>query len=43
VPGIDPEQFEQIAQTAKQSCPLSKVLSAAEITLSAKLLSEQNA
>jgi len=43
VPGIDPEQFEEIAQAAKQSCPLSKLLSAADITLSASLLSEQRA
>ncbi|HEX6001673.1 MAG TPA: OsmC family protein [Hyphomicrobiaceae bacterium] len=32
VPGIDREQFEKIAQGAKQGCPISKVLNA-EITL----------
>lgn len=41
VPGIDAETFQRFAQNAKQSCPLSKVLSAAEITLSAELLSGQ--
>jgi osmotically inducible protein OsmC len=43
VPGIGAEQFAEIAQTAKQSCPLSKLLSAADISLEAKLLSEQKA
>ncbi|HEX5958659.1 MAG TPA: OsmC family protein [Hyphomicrobiaceae bacterium] len=32
VPGIDREQFEKIAQGAKEGCPISKVLNA-EITL----------
>lgn len=32
VPGIDKEQFEKIANKAKESCPLSKLLKA-EITL----------
>jgi len=41
VPGVDDETFQRIAQGAKQGCPLSKVLSAAEITLEAKLLSGQ--
>lgn len=38
VPGIKNEQFQQIAQDAKQNCPVSKLLSAAEITLKANLL-----
>lgn len=38
VPGIKDEQFQQIAQEAKQNCPVSKLLSAAEITLKANLL-----
>ena len=38
VPGIDEEAFQRIAHGAKENCPVSKVLSTAEITLSAKLL-----
>ena len=38
VPGIDPGQFQQIAEAAKRGCPLSKALaSVAEITLAATL------
>jgi osmotically inducible protein OsmC len=36
VPGIDQQQFDEIAAGAKQNCPISKVLSA-EITLDATL------
>jgi len=43
VPGIDGETFQRFAQGAKQNCPVSKVLSAAEITLTATLLSGQHA
>ncbi len=43
VPGIDEETFQRIAQAAKQGCPVSKLLSAADITLDAKLLSAQQA
>lgn len=43
VPGVDAETLERFAQTAKQNCPVSKVLSAAEITLKATLLSGQKA
>jgi osmotically inducible protein OsmC len=43
VPGVDDETFQRIAQGAKQNCPVSKVLSAADITLNAKLLSGQRA
>ncbi len=39
VPGIAEDQFQQIAADAKENCPLSKVLRAAEITLDATLRS----
>jgi lipoyl-dependent peroxiredoxin len=38
VPGIDPDEFQQQAETAKKNCPVSKVLAGAEITMTAKLL-----
>jgi osmotically inducible protein OsmC len=38
VPGISEEVFRQQAETAKQNCPVSKVLKGAEITLNAKLV-----
>jgi osmotically inducible protein OsmC len=37
VPGIENAKFQQIAEEAKRSCPVSKVLSGAEISLDAKL------
>ncbi len=37
VPGIDNAKFQELATQAKQNCPVSKVLSAAEISLDAKL------
>jgi len=37
VPGIDAATFEQVAQTAKARCPVSKALAAVEISLVAKL------
>ncbi len=38
VPGVDAAAFEQAAQTAKESCPVSKALaSVPEITLEARL------
>ena len=37
VPGIDAATFEQVAQTAKVECPVSKALAAVEISLVAKL------
>ncbi|SRR5690606_8480164 len=37
VPDIDDEQFQRIAQTTKESCPVSKALAGTTITLSAKL------
>lgn len=39
VPGIAEDRFHEIAADAKENCPLSKVLSAAEITLDATLTS----
>jgi len=43
VPGIDDETFQTFATQAKESCPVSKVLAGADITLTAKLLSGQHA
>lgn len=37
VDGIDDAAFQKIADEAKRNCPVSKVLSGAEITLDAKL------
>ena len=37
VPGIDNDKFQECANTAKENCPVSKVLNA-NISLSAKLL-----
>ena len=37
VPGIDAAKFQEIAETAKKNCPVSKVLATAEISLDAKL------
>lgn len=37
VPNIADEEFQQIAKTAKEKCPVSRVLAAAEITLEATL------
>jgi osmotically inducible protein OsmC len=37
VPGIDERAFQQHAETAKQDCPVSKLLAAAKITLQARL------
>ena len=41
VPGVDEETFQRLAQGAKQNCPVSKVLSSAEIVLAATLRSAQ--
>ena len=38
VPNITPEKFAEIANGAKNGCPLSRLLKAAEITLDAKLV-----
>ncbi|MBB5700555.1 osmotically inducible protein OsmC [Ochrobactrum daejeonense] len=37
IPGISVEDFEALANKAKQSCPLSKALGAIEVTLDARL------
>lgn len=37
VPGVDEETFQRLAQGAKRNCPVSKLLSAADIVLDAKL------
>jgi lipoyl-dependent peroxiredoxin len=37
VPGIDEAAFQEQAKKAKDNCPISKLLAAAEITLDAKL------
>ncbi len=37
VPGADPKAFDAAAQGAKAGCPISRLLKAAEITLSARL------
>ena len=37
VPGIDKAKFDEIAETAKTHCPISKLLAAATITLDATL------
>ncbi|MCB0795384.1 MAG: OsmC family protein [Flavobacteriales bacterium] len=39
VPGISKEDFERCADEAKDKCPISQVLKAVPITLSAELLS----
>jgi osmotically inducible protein OsmC len=38
VPGIDEAEFARIAEEVKSTCPVSKVLAGAEITLQAKLV-----
>lgn len=38
VPGISPEQFLEVAEGAKKTCPVSKLLAGATITLEARLL-----
>jgi osmotically inducible protein OsmC len=38
VPGISDDAFQRLAAQAKESCPLSKVLRAADITLDATLV-----
>jgi osmotically inducible protein OsmC len=37
VPGIDKAKFDEIAKGAKEGCPISRLLKAAEITLDATL------
>lgn len=38
VPGISEDQFKEIAEKAKEGCPVSQALGAIEITMSASLL-----
>jgi osmotically inducible protein OsmC len=38
VPGISEEKFQELAQAAKEKCPVSKVLAGAEISLQASLV-----
>lgn len=37
VPGIDPSEFEQAAQSAGKNCPISRALAGLEITVDASL------
>jgi len=37
VPGLGEDDFQRIAEDAKQNCPISKTLSGVEITLDARL------
>jgi len=37
VPNISDEEFQQVAKTAKEKCPVSRVLAGAEISLEATL------
>jgi osmotically inducible protein OsmC len=37
VPGLTPEQFQEIAEGAKTGCPVSQALAGIEITLEATL------
>ena len=38
VPGIEKEQFDKLATKAKETCPISRLLKAAEISLDAQLV-----
>jgi osmotically inducible protein OsmC len=38
VPGISEDEFQKLANSAKESCPVSKVLAGTEITLEPRLL-----
>lgn len=40
IPGIDENAFKEQAETAKATCPVSKLFAGAEITLDAKLVSQ---
>jgi lipoyl-dependent peroxiredoxin len=39
VPGITPQQFQQIAEETKTNCPVSAALASVPITLTARLIS----
>jgi osmotically inducible protein OsmC len=38
VPNIERERFDELAKKAKEGCPISRLLKAAEITLDAQLV-----
>ena len=38
VPGIEKQQFDELAGKAKAGCPISRLLKAAEISLDAQLI-----
>ena len=38
VPGAEQAKFDELAKNAKEGCPISRLLKAAEITLDAKLV-----
>ena len=38
VPGMEKEQFDKLATKAKETCPISRLLKAAEISLDAQLV-----
>lgn len=38
VPGLDADQFAELAQSAKEKCPISRLFAGTEINLSAKLV-----
>ncbi len=38
IPGIDDAAFQEIAEATKKGCPVSKVLTGAEITMDARLV-----
>jgi len=38
VPNLDKEKFDELAKKAKEGCPISRLLKAAEITLDAQLV-----
>jgi osmotically inducible protein OsmC len=37
VPGLEPGRFQEIAEKTKETCPISRLLAAAEITMEATL------
>jgi osmotically inducible protein OsmC len=38
VPGVEKERFDELAKKAKEGCPISRLLKAAQITLDAQLV-----
>jgi lipoyl-dependent peroxiredoxin len=38
IPGIEHDKFQELAETAKQTCPVSRALTGVEIKLNAKLV-----